>query len=202
MAVRKNSDWTVWLSDVLYWASRPPGLYACLVGLLGFVVFASCFNSSPPKPAVVLPANNVTLNPPAQQPVANAFRSQGAVSTDTTPVSFGCPAGTRYDPRSNRCRIWEPGTQNNCRDDFIFIDRLCGCVYVGEHNRYVIFPGNYFRLSGRRRPTLSVLTGALAIWSGPGSRSYLFPGDKVTIRGWTTVHAFEAYGARLILTMD
>jgi hypothetical protein len=202
MAIRKNPDWTVWLGDVLYWASRPPGLYVCVVGLFGSILIASCLNSSKPNPATVLSANNVTPAPPAQQPSANAFRSQSVVTTDITTGPFGCPSGTKYDPKGNRCRIWEPGTQNKCRDDFIYIDRLYGCTYIGENSRYVIFPGNYFHLSGRRRSTLTVVTGAVVIWCDPGRPTYLFPGDTVATRGWMTVHAFDVYGARLILSMD
>jgi hypothetical protein len=98
--------------------------------------------------------------------------------------------------------VWEPGTQNNCRDDFIYIDRLFGCVYIGEATRYVIYPGNYFHLSGRQTAILTVVAGSVSVWTDARRRIYLLPGQTIRSHNWMAVQASPTNDARLVLTLN
>jgi hypothetical protein len=71
MGIRKNPDWSVWLADVWHWASRPPGVYVCIIVLLvGALAWSwskpASYTSRPQVTTVLPPAVPLTpLNPPS-----------------------------------------------------------------------------------------------------------------------------------------
>jgi hypothetical protein len=64
------------------------------------------------------------------------------------PPLASCLGGTVYDVLTNQCLASESGTQNNCRVDYIFLDKVNACVEVQTSRGYKVYAGNYFRLSG------------------------------------------------------
>lgn len=202
MGIRKNPDWSVWAGDVVHWATRPPGIYFCLLAGAAIVFYVSCYTALQPKPVA-----NVAYAPPSpaqyvQQIPFRQIQPSAPISTSRADGSLSCVPGTTYDLKVNRCMIWEPGTQNNCRDDFIFIDRLYGCVYLGEATRYIVYPGNFFRVSGQRPTRVTVVAGSVAVWDRANRLTYVYPRGTVTTRNWMAVQASRSTGARLFLTMD
>jgi hypothetical protein len=134
MTIRKNSDYTVWLGDVWHWARQPPGIYVCIIVILAGGLWYSLSTPSPTK-IVTYSAPQVARAPVIPQ-------------SQVEPPLASCLGGTVYDVLTNQCLASESGTQNNCRVDYIFIDKVNACVEVQTPRGYKVYAGNYFRLSG------------------------------------------------------
>jgi hypothetical protein len=164
MAVRRNPDWSVWLADVWHWARQPPGIYICIIAVLGCALW---YSVSGPAPRIAL----TTPSPPAttQRTPQSAIHCPpgygyipelGECGPIVAPKSTtNCPSGMTYYPRGGYCVVLTPGTQNNCDWDQIFITSLNGCIEIASR-AYYMFAGTSFKLTATTPSTIQITQGA------------------------------------------
>jgi hypothetical protein len=151
MAVRKNPDWSVWLADVWYSASRPPGIYICIIAILGAALWYS----------LSAPTTRIARTTP--QSAAPATRIPQASQSQPMPPPGYCNEGNKYDGRIAKCVIWLPGVQDDCPVDYDFENYLNGCVSLFAYPRWRIDPGSRFEISGFPPTRINILEGAISV---------------------------------------
>jgi hypothetical protein len=167
MAVRKNPDWSVWLADVWHWATRPPGIYVCII------IFLACgLLYALPPPSRHLAALEVDLQAlrrmvrePAVPliPCCESTTPSVGISPPATNTQY-CDAGQIYDERTSHCLEVRLRTRNNCDDDWIFVDRFNGCISANIPTGGFAISGNdFFYIAGVRRTEIKVLSGSIIV---------------------------------------
>ena len=124
MAVKKNPDFSVWLADVWHWASRPPGIYICIIVVLVAVLFYSL--SSPTAHIATSGQNNC--------PSGTAWNGTSCTLQNTPtavpaiPNNTRCPVGSVFISENIGCRRQTYTTPETCNSpNEVWVSNLNGC---------------------------------------------------------------------------
>jgi hypothetical protein len=198
MAIRKNPDWSVWLADVWHWASRPPGIYICIIILLAAGWY--CAAATPIKVGSYTPPHvTQTYIPPALVPAPPTVptftpRQQEALSFTQDQARLaaqeGCPSGSRFMQHLGRCtpvtmrNTLLQGTQNHCPIDALWSEARNSCFKLRDLNVVRIFEDNVFYLSGNPLTYVYILSGSIMMTDLTSGKDTLF----------TAPETIEVYG--------
>ncbi len=92
------------------------------------------------------------------------------------------------DPRSGRCLASAWGSQNNCPDDYLYVDRLYRCIHFTSSDSFEMLATESFAVSGTYPIIISITEGQLVIAARDSDDMIIVdPGMSATISGGSAI---------------